>query len=124
MDEPERCALCGCRGGSAPVLVNLATGGMLELRLAETDERMSLLGGAGLLAQSTAESCRVKLPEAKEPTNEALFCRSCRRKIKDSGAVGYALADLSDAEDIRVYAVENGAEFEAGTYGMLVFLIQ
>lgn len=128
--------MCGNRSGTsyhAPVVVNLSTGEIGELRVYDPDPHhrneiaeeqstgtFSLLNIAGLTGyRDTCDySSHVTLPEEKEwmVIDPSYFCRGCRTLLADTDTAGYILADLYDLDRIMIYAIENEAEYTIRDY--------
>lgn len=126
---PENCALCGGLKHHAPCLVNLSTGQVGELAIYEphptlvgeiaeeqTGGLFAFLPCAGLTAiqDGDSPSCSVEIPDSHKKLNSQYFCRTCRDLLES--AKGYVLADLYDLKQIRVYSIEDGAEYDIRDY--------
>ena len=49
------------------------------------------------------------------------FCRACRAILAPAASEGFALLDLFDLEDIKAYAVVEGAEYTIRDYAVKVY---
>lgn len=129
--EPEQCALHDLAGRyHAPLIMNLATGEIAEMRIYDPDpERPWLLNanqrtgyfhffiGAGLSGYVDGGlACHVDLPRAGVAMNDGLFCRKCRLLLAVAEKRGFAILDLHDPEHIRPYAMIKGQEYEINGY--------
>lgn len=116
--EPEQCALCADKGimRTYPCLVKLATGQVGQIRLEETEGNICYYFMADCFAIAKGSTTSVTLPEKQQPIDPALFCRDCRTKLAEVSTKGYVLADLHDAEDIRLYPVTDGAVYDIRGY--------
>ena len=134
--EPEVCALCGNGNGMsyhAPVVVNLSTGEMGEMRVYDPDPQhpseiakkqstgtFSFLSIPGLSGyrDTCSHSSHVTLPKKKEWMSIApsYFCCDCRTLLAETASTGYVLADLHDLDRIMIYAIKNGAEYTIRDY--------
>lgn len=137
--QPEVCALCGNGHGlryHAPVLVDLSTGSVGELRVYDSDFRQkdglaavqstgtfSFLHIAGLIGyrDTSNHTSHVTLTEELLPMDPAYFCRDCRTLLAGTSTKGYVLADLYDLDRITVYAVVEGAEYAIRDYTVSIF---
>ncbi len=138
--EPEVCALCGNGSGMsyhAPVVVNLATGEVGELRVYDPDPHhrneiakeqstgtFCFLSVAGLTGyrDTCDHTSHVTLPKEKEwmLIDPSYFCHSCRTLLADTATTGYAVVDLYDLDNIMVYAIEKGAEYTIRDYSVSI----
>lgn len=123
--EPEQCALCG-KGMRyhAPCLIDLSTGQMEEMKVytnyptkqgelasAELQETgtFQFQPCAGLVGvrDTCNHTCEVTLPKGRRQINMSLFCKGCRLLLHQTWLDGYAIVDLYDLDDVRVYPVQN-----------------
>ena len=134
--EPETCTLCGSGiPYHAPVLVNLSTGEMGEMRIYDPDPQrryelaeeqstgtFSFLHIAGLTGcrDTCNHTCCVTLPETDAPIVPALFCRDCRALLADTATEGYIWADLYNLSDIATYAIKDGAKYTIRDYDISI----
>ena len=134
--EPEVCALCGNGNGMsyhAPVVVNLSTGEIGEMRVYDPDPQhrseiakeqstgtFSFLNIPGLSGyrDTCDHSSHVTLPKAKEwmLIEPSYFCRSCRTLLADTATTGYVLADIYNLDNIMIYAIADKAEYTIRDY--------
>ena len=122
LPEPERCALCEHRElRQAPVLMNLATGEVVELAVEPRTGVFRLVAGASVSGCSIGgEECEVQLPQAGVAMNDGLFCRKHRLMLALADGRGYALLDLHEAGKAIPYVVAKGAEYEINGYSVSV----
>lgn len=122
LPEPEHCALCEHRElHRAPVLINLATGEIVELAVEPRMGVFRLVAGAGVNGCSIGgQSCEVTLPQAGVAMNDGLFCRKHRLVLAVAEGCGYALLDLHEAGKTIPYVVANGVEYEINGYSVSV----
>lgn len=125
--EPENCALCAFKEGGirhAPVLLDLSTGAIGEMRINKSNERGEVLddvstqhGGtfefvlcAGLTGwrDTATNTLQVTLPEENKLMNASLFCHECRAILVGVSANRYIILDLFDANVIKTYKIEEG----------------
>jgi len=126
-DNRVECCLCNSIPHHAPLLLNLATGETLELsvydahpfrsgELAEeqTTGYFCLIKGAGASGyREGGKYAKVTLSIEKGRINTSVFCRKCRKLLE--GCHGYALVDLLNPSDLRVYSM-TANEFELRNY--------
>ena len=122
LPEPEHCVLCEYRElHHAPVLMNLATGEVVELSVELRMGVFRLVAGAGVNGCSIGgQSCEVTLPQAGVSMNDRLFCRKHRVMLAVAEGRGYALLDLHEAGRAIPYVVANGVEYEISGYSISV----
>ena len=137
---PECCAICENGEGRpyhAPVLVNLSTGEIGEMRIYDPDfprsdfniapiqqtGTFSFARYAGLTGRkdTCSHTSRVEIPAELEPMRMEHFCRTCRAILAPTASEGFVLLDLFDLEDIKAYAVVEGAEYTIRDYAVKVF---
>lgn len=133
--EPAACALCEDMRYHAPCLVNLVTGKVDELQIYDPDlecegeiaeEQESKLvhyfavAGTWVHRDTNNHTCTVTLPEEAVRIDGTYFCRDCRAKLTEVATEGYVLADLYDLENVRVYAVTSGVEYNIREYTVSV----
>ena len=118
LPEPEHCALCEYRElYNAPVLMNLATGEVVELAVEPRMGVFRLVVGAGVSGCSIGgDLCEVRLPQAGVAMNDRLFCRKHRLMLAVADGRGYALLDLHEAGKAIPYVVAKGVEYEINSY--------
>jgi len=122
LPEPEHCALCEYRElHHAPVLMNLATGEVVELSVEPRTGVFRLVAGAGVSGCSIGgDLCEVRLPQAGVAMDDRLFCRKHRLMLAVAEGRGYALLDLHEAGKAIPYVVANGVEYEINGYSVSV----
>ena len=118
LPEPEHCVLCEYRElHHAPVLMNLATGEVVDLSVELRMGVFRLVAGAGVNGCSIGgQSCEVTLPQAGVAMNDGLFCRKHRVMLAVAEGRGNALLDLHEAGKAIPYVVANGVEYEINGY--------
>ena len=122
LPEPEHCALCELRElRQAPVLMNLATGEVVELAVEPRMGVFRLVVGAGVSGCSIGgDLCEVRLPQAGVAMNDRLFCRKHRLMLAVAEGRGYALLDLHEACKAIPYVVAKGVGYEINGYSVSV----
>ena len=132
--EPERCSICSFIKSHAPCLVNLATGEIGELDLYQP--HYSLVGElaenqwGGTFSFFYAAGCEgikltnpweltIGVPAKVQKIQKSYFCQECREMLKDQSA-GYALIDLYDKENPKLYPIYDGASYQIRCYSVLV----
>ena len=137
---PECCVVCENGEGRpyhAPVLVNLSTGEIGEMQIYDPDLPGSILDinpiqqtgtfsfarYAGLTGRkdTCSHTSRVEIPKELEPMCMEHFCRACRSILAQTASEGFVLLDLFDLEDIKAYAVVEGAEYTIRDYAVKVY---
>ena len=115
---PEQCALCVHRElHRAAVLMNLATGEIVELSVEPRTGVFHLVVGAGVSGCSIGgQSCEVTLPQVGVAMNDRLFCRKHRLLLATAEGRGYALLDLHEAGKAVPYVVVGGVKHEINGY--------
>lgn len=136
--EPEICALCGNGNGfsyHAPVLVNLSTGEVGELRVYDPDPlnraelaeeqstgTFSFLHVAGLTGyrDTSLHSSYVTLPQEKAPIVPSHFCFDCRTLLSGTATEGFILADLYNLGSIVTYGIEENKTYTVRDYAISI----
>ena len=133
--EPELCALHDLAGlYHAPVLMNLATGEIVEMRVYEPNPTRPweisahqrtgyfyLYRGAGLSGYTNGGlSSHVDLPQVGEAMNNELFCRKCRLMLSMADGKGYALLDLHNPNSMRPYVIAKGQTYVINGYSVSI----
>ena len=137
---PECCAVCENGEGRpyhAPVLVNLSTGEVGEMRIYDPDlprsdfniatiqhtGTFSFVHYAGLIGRkdTCSHTSSVEIPAELEPLCMEHFCRDCRAILAQTATEGFVLLDLFGLEDIKAYAVVEGAEYTIRDYAVKVY---
>ena len=137
---PKCCAVCGNGEGSryhAPVLVNLSTGEIGEMRIYDPDlprsdfniapiqqtGTFSFARYAGLtgIKDTCSHTSSVEIPKKLEPMNMEHFCRECRAILAKTASEGFVLLDLFDLKEIKAYAVVEGTEYTIRDYAVTVY---
>ena len=137
---PECCVVCENGEGRtyhAPVLVNLSTGEIGEMRIYDPDlprsdfniapiqqtGTFSFARYAGLTGRkdTCSHTSTVEIPAELEPMRMEHFCRACRAILAQTAMEGFVLLDIFDLEDIKAYDVVEGAEYTTRDYAVKVF---
>lgn len=128
--EPEKCALCDAFPRHAPCLVDLNTGELRELEIYQphntkvaelSDEQyggyMSLVQFgdiSGILLG--ADRVELEAPIQSTGIQDSLFCKDCRKMLKDNKCQGYILADLRNPATPAVWQIQDGVSFSVRCY--------
>ena len=139
-ERPNTCVVCENGEGRryhAPVLVNLSTGEIGEMRIYDPDlprsdfdiasiqqtGTFSFARYAGLtgIKDTCSHTSRVEIPGELEPMDMKYFCRDCRALLAQTASEGFVLLDLFDVEEIKAYAVIEGAEHTIRDYAVAVY---
>ena len=128
--EPEECTLCDAFPRHAPCLVDLNTGELRELEIYQphhtkvaelSDEQcggyMSLIQ-FGDISGILLGADGVELEAPIKPTGmlDSLFCKDCRKLLKDNKCQGYILADLRYPDTPSVWGIKEGISFSVRCY--------
>ena len=112
----KKCVLCNAFPRHAPCLVDLNSGKICELEIYQpnhtkvaelSDEQY---GGYMNLVQFGdikgillgADRVELEAPIKSTGIRDSLFCKDCRKLLKDSNCQGYILADLRNPEELLV----------------------
>lgn len=128
--EPEECTLCDAFPRHAPCLVDLNTGELRELEIYQphhtkvaelSDEQyggyMSLVQFGdinGILLG--ADRVELEAPIKSTGMQDSLFCKDCRKLLKDNKCQGYILADLRNPDTPTVWQIKDGISFSVRCY--------
>lgn len=127
---PAECALCAAFPRHAPCLVDLNSGKILELEIYQphhtkvaelSDEQyggyMSLVQ-LGDISGILLGADRVELEASEKTTGmqDSLFCKDCRKLLKDNKCQGYILADLRNPSTPTVWQIKDGTSFSVRCY--------
>ncbi len=128
--EPAECVLCDAFPRHAPCIVDLNTGELRELEIYQphhtkvaelSDEQrggyMSLISFgeiSGILLG--ADRVELKAPANVSGMSENIFCRECRKLLKDDKCKGYILADLRAPDTPAVWKIADGTSFSVRCY--------
>lgn len=128
--EPAECVLCDAFPRHAPCLVDLNTGELRELEIYQphhtkvaelADEQyggyMSLIS-LGEISGFLLGADRVELEAPANASGmwEGIFCKECRKLLKDNKCKGYILADLRYPKTLAVWRIEDGTAFSVRCY--------
>lgn len=128
--EPAECVLCDAFPRHAPCLVDLNTGELRELEIYQphhtkvaelSDEQyggyLSLVS-FGDISGILLGANRVELDAPAKMTGmlDVIFCKECRKLLKDNKCKGYILADLRNPETPTVWRIEDGTSFSVRCY--------
>lgn len=138
--EPEICSVCQEGDGiryHAPVLVNLSTGRIRELKIYDNDPRMpwevaeeqrwddwvfTVIDDNATMSWSSVDHTNVAhIGEGLEKFNPSHFCRDCRALLAETGNRGYAILDLYDLGNIQAFAVKAGSEYTIRDYTVSIY---
>jgi len=124
------CTLCDAFPRHAPCLVDLNTGELRELEIYQphhtkvaelSDEQyggyMSLvqLGDiSGILLG--ADRVELEAPVISSGLQDGLFCKDCRKLLKENKCQGYILADLRNPGAPTVWQIKDGISFSVRCY--------
>ena len=110
-NSSSHCYLCQSVPYNEPCIINLATGEIAVLSTGGYGHaELSMIGGVSVTGIN-GESCRATIPANGAEMNPALFCEDCRELIEAAPNSGYALADLRDLDNIKLYSIEAGNSF-------------
>ena len=128
--EPVECTLCDAFPRHAPCLVDLNTGELRELEIYQphhmkvaelSDEQyggyMSLVQFgdiSGILLG--ADKVELNAPVKLTGMQDSLFCKDCRKLLRDNKCQGYMLADLRNPDTPTVWPIKDGLSFSVRCY--------
>ena len=132
--EPEMCALCDNPPCHAPCMINLSTGGKLDLsvyelhpftagELAEEQRTgyFSFIQGAGISGHKLGgKSVTVTIPTESKGLSRQYFCTTCLDLLADYANHGYVLADLKDPTNPIIYSLSESTSFSFRCYDISV----
>ena len=126
----KECVLCNAFPRHAPCLVDLNSGKICELEIYQphhtkvaelSDEQyggyMSLVQFGdinGILIG--ADRVELEAPIKSTGIQDSLFCKDCRKLLKDSNCQGYILADLRTPATPSVWTIKDGISFSVRCY--------
>ena len=126
----KECVLCNAFPRHAPCLVDLNSGKICELEIYQphhtkvaelSDEQyggyMSLVQFGdinGILLG--ADRVELEAPAKATGILDSLFCKDCRKLLKDSNCQGYILADLRNPEELSVWQIAEGISASVRCY--------
>lgn len=126
----KECVLCNAFPRHAPCLVDLNSGKICELEIYQphhtkvaelSDEQyggyMSLVQFGdinGILLG--ADRVELEAPIKSAGIQDSLFCKDCRKLLKDSNCQGYILADLRTPATPSVWTIKDGISFSVRCY--------
>ena len=126
----KECVLCNAFPRHAPCLVDLNSGKICELEIYQphhtkvaelSDEQyggyMSLVQFGdinGILLG--ADRVELEAPAKATGIRDSLFCKDCRKLLKDSNCQGYILADLRTPATPSVWTIKDGISFSVRCY--------
>lgn len=129
-NEEARCYICEGLPHHAPCLIDLATGGVLELSVYDNDPvvqgelsenqttghvTFTMSGGMTAIGDAGVSSSAV-LPTESRELNAALFCDECKAALASIPNQGVVLADLYDLENIQYFPIAEGASYTCREY--------
>lgn len=126
----KECVLCNAFPRHAPCLVDLNSGKICELEIYQphhtkvaelSDEQY---GGYMSLVQFGdinrillgADRVELEAPAKATGIRDSLFCKDCRKLLKDSNCQGYILADLRNPEELSVWQIAEGISASVRCY--------
>ena len=130
----KECVLCNAFPRHAPCLVDLNSGKICELEIYQphhtkvaelSDEQyggyMSLVQFGdinGILLG--ADRVELEAPIKSTGIQDSLFCKDCRKLLKDSNCQGYILADLRTPATPSVWTIKDGISFSVRCYEIAI----
>ena len=125
LEYEEDCPLCAVTAShQAPIIMDLATGKALELRVKgengdENEQQAGYIAmtlNAGLISyyDPVQHTNSVTIPYDPLRYDRKVFCRGCRSMIESAGQIGYNLIDATDTSIIRICPIEDAAEYSVG----------
>lgn len=128
--DPAECALCAAFPRHAPCLIDLNSGEIRELEIYQphhtkaaelSDEQyggyMSLVQFgdiSGILLG--ADKVKLEAPSKSTGMLDSLFCKDCRKLLKENNCQGYILADLRNPSTPTVWQIKDGTSFSVRCY--------
>ena len=138
--EPECCLICGEGNGRryhAPALMNLSTGTIWELKIYDNDPKMpwevaeeqswndwafTLLDENAVMTWSAENHTNIAtIGNDADGFNPAYFCYECRERLDATVINGYALLDLYDLRNIRMFDLEDGVTHVIRDYTVTIY---
>ena len=130
----KHCYICEGLSYHAPCLINLSTGGILELSIYDNDPidqgelakdqmtgHISFTMCGGMLAIIDAGNhAQISIPPDPKTMNIELFCDACQQTLHSISNKGIVLADLYDLGNIQYYVLEGGAEYAFRDYAISI----
>ena len=126
----KECVLCNAFPRHAPCLVDLNSGKICEpeiyqphhTKVAELSDEQ--YGGYMSLVQFGdingillgADRVELEAPIKSTGIQDSLFCKDCRKLLKDSNCQGYILADLRTPATPSVWTIKDGISFSVRCY--------
>lgn len=123
--------------GHAPVLVNLSTGRIRELKIYDNDPRttwevaeeqrwddwvFTVIDDNATMSWSSVDHTNVAhIGEGLAKFNPSYFCRECRALLAETGNRGYVILDLYDLGNIQGFAVKAGSEYTIRDYTVSIY---
>lgn len=132
---PKICVLCDNLRYHAPCLVALSTGELIELELYkphpsnvaeiipnQTGETFRFLKIADAVGYSdtTTPTAQISFPIKKTHIAPTRFCKSCRNWLADYAQYGFVLADMYEANALRIFPFIDGALYKIRCYEISV----
>jgi len=137
---PDVCAVCRNGNGMeyhAPVLVNLSTGEIGELRVYEPARPgiapsiasiqnvgtfyFSKCAGLTGWVETYTHTHTIEVPQKGDSIVMEHYCRDCRALLAPVSSSGYVLLDLYDVDHIRAYVLEQDSLYDIREYKVSVF---
>ena len=126
----KKCVLCNAFPRHAPCLVDLNSGKICELEIYQphhtkvAELSVEQYGGYMSLVQFGdingillgADRVELEAPAKATGIRDTLFCKDCRKLLKDSNCQGYILADLCTPDAPTMWQIEYGTSFSVRCY--------
>ena len=138
--EPEHCLICGEGNGRryhAPALMNLSTGTIWELKIYDNDPMMpwevaeeqswndwafTLLDEKAVMTWSAENHTNIAtIGNDVDGINPAHFCYECRDRLDATVINGYALLDLYDLGNVKMFDLEDGVTHMIRDYTVTIY---
>ena len=137
--QPDECVLCGSGDREvyhAPVIVNLSTGEVSEMRVydpsmtgrnneiskTQTTGTFSFIYCAGItgIRDTCWHICKVEIPADAKHMVPSHFCSECRERLSASKKRGFVLADFYNDNAFEVFEIVNGATYTIRDYEVTI----
>ena len=137
--QPGECVLCdsGERGVyHAPVIVNLSTGEVSEMRVydpsmtgrnneiskTQTTGTFSFIYCAGItgIRDTCWHICKVEIPADAKHMVPSHFCSECRERLSASKKQGFVIADFYDTDSFELFEIVDGATYAIRDYEVTI----
>ena len=137
--QSDVCALCGSGEREiyhAPVIVNLSTGEVSEMRVydpsktgrnneiskIQTTGTFSFIYCAGItgVRDTCWHTCKLEIPSDADRMVPSYFCSECRKRLAANKQHGFVLADFFDDEAFEVFGIVDGAAYTIRDYEVTI----